>query len=250
MAPQKKDLKEKFSPLLTLPSEKLQYINNLIFKENKIVVALKKLQDDYGLFKDYKASTLRIYLHDYKKNWQEAWHQFNLEGSVHISETVPEKLKDKLPKDVGDVIALQEWIPYSKVKVLLKEAVIKYDAMQELERVALMQYDRVIKGLEYESTLPLSMVDNQGTLIRLSGRDRTLRVEIESLSSMLKDIVLLQMDLGIRHKVEAAQNHLHVNLDPHQQKLMQDFSKMKKISDITTEALELITQGTKVPVSK
>ena len=247
MASPKKDLKDKFAPLLTLPPEKLQYINNLVFKENKIVAAIKKLQDDYGLFKELKASTLRVYLHDYKKNLQESWYQFNLEGSVHISEDVPEKLKANIPKDVGDTVKLQEWIPYSKVKVLLTEAVTKFDAMQELERVAMMQYDRVIKGLEYEASLPTSETNAKGKVTRLSGRDKNLRVEIESLSTMLKNVIVLQMDLGIRHKVEVAQNHLHVNLDPHQQKLMQDFNKMKVISDITTQALELITQGEPKP---
>ena|ERR1035437_3860885 len=252
MAPPKKNLTDKFAPLLTLPPEKLQFINNLIFKENKITPVIKKLQDDYGLFKDYKASTLRIYLHDYKKNWQEAWYNFNLEGSVHISENIPEKLKGKLPKDVGDVAALQEWVPYSQVRVLLKEAVAKFDAMQELERIAIMQYDRVIKALDYESKLPRytkkkdakgGFTDEDDLSKPLSGLDKTIRYELESLHNMLKNIIVLQMDLGIRHKVEAPQNHLHVNLDAHQQKLMTDFNKMKQISDITTQALELITQG-------
>jgi hypothetical protein len=259
MAPPKKDLKDKFSPLLTLPPEKLQYINNLIFKENKITPVIKILQNDYGLFHEYKVSTLRIYLHDYKKNWQDAWYQFNLEASVHTSQEIPEELKKELPKDVGDVVKLQEWIPYSKVKVLLQEAVVKFDSMQELERVAIMQYDRVIKALDYESKLPRyakkkgsdgNYTDEDDLKKPLSGLDKNIRVEIESLSSMLKNIVVLQMDLGIRHKVEAAQNHLHVNLDPHQQKLMKDFTQMKQISDITTQALELITKGAPISVEK
>ena len=251
MAPPKKDLKEKFAPLLTLPPEKLQKINDLLFKQHKVVPVIKILQDDYGLFKDYKASTLRIYLHDYKKEWQDAWYQFNLEASVHTGEELPPELKEKMPKDVGDTAKLAQFIPYSKVKVLLQEAVTKFDSMQELERLAIMQYDRVIKALDYEARMPRfakkkgadgNETDEDDLSKPLLNLDKTIRYEIESLHTMLKNIVVLQMDLGIRHKVEAAQNHLHVNLDPHQQKLMQDFNKMKTISDITTQALELITQ--------
>ncbi len=242
MAMPKKNIHEKFAPLLTLPPEKLQYINNLIFKDHKINEALKTLKDNYGLFKDYKESTLRIYLHDYKKNWKESWYQFNLEGSVHTGQEVPEELKEDLPASVGEVVKLSQWIPYSKVKVLLQEAVVKFDAMQEMERVATMQYDRVIKALEYESKLPTQTVDSKGKIQHHSGLDKTIRYEIESLHTMLKNIITIQMDLGIRHKVEVAQNHLHVNLDSHQQQLMKDFDKMKVISDITTQALELMTQ--------
>lgn len=251
MAPPKKDLKEKFAPLLTLPSEKLQYINDLLFNKHKVVAVIKILQNDYGLFKDYKASTLRIYLHDYKKEWQESWYQFNLEASVHTGDELPAELKEKLPASVGDTVKLAQWIPYSKVKVLLQEAVTKFDSMQELERVSIMQYERVIKALEYEALLPRFAkkkdasgkdTDEDDFSKPLLNLDKTIRYEIESLHTMLKNIVVLQMDLGIRHKVEAAQNHLHVNLDQHQQKLMRDFDKMKTISDITTQALELITQ--------
>lgn len=242
MAMPKKNIHEKFAPLLTLPPEKLQYINNLIFKEHKISDALKTLKEHYGLFKDYKDSTLRIYLHDYKKNWKESWYQFNLEGSVHTSQEIPEELKEILPTGAGDVAKLSQFIPYSKVKVLLQEAATKFDAMQELERLTTMQYDRVLKALDYESKLPTETLDANGKKRYHSGLDKTIRFEIESLHTMLKNIVVLQMDLGIRHKVEAAQNHLHVNLDPHQQQLMRDFDKMKVISDITTQALELITK--------
>lgn len=241
MAPPKKDLKDKFAPLLTLPSEKLQKINNLIFKDNKIAAVIKILKNDYGLFKDLKESTLRIYLHDYKKNWKESWYQFNLEGSVITGGEIPPELKEKMPKEVGEVAKLSQWIPYSKVKVLMEDAVLKFDAMKELERVATMQYDRVLKALEYEAKLPTKTVDSNGKVTHHSGLDKTIRYEIESLHTMLKNLVNLQMDLGIRHKVEAAQNHLHVNIDSHQQKLLRDFDNMKVISEITTQALELIT---------
>ena len=256
MAPPKKDpkekLKEKFAPLLTLPPEKLKKINDLLFNDHKVTKAIEILHNDYGLFKDYKASTLRIYLHDYKKEWQESWYQFNLESSVHTGQELPPELKAELPTSVGDTAKLSQWMPYSKVKILLQEAVTKFDSMQEIERLAIMQYDRVIKALEYESKMPryaTKKVTENGVETEvedlskpLNPLDKTIRYEIESLHTMLKNIVVLQMDLGIRHKVEAAQNHLHVNLDPHQQKLMQDFNKMKTISDITTQALELITQ--------
>ena len=241
MAAPKKSKEELYAPLLTLPPQKLQHINNMIFAENKIKGVIKILQEDYGIFLDYKPDTLRIYLHNYKKEFRDAWYTFNKDGAIHIEQKIPDDLVEKMPKGVGDP-KLSQWIPYGKVKVLLQEAVTKFDAMNELERLALMQYDRVIKAIEYEEKLPNTYTDKQGKehpALALGGKD--IRLELELLHNMMKNIVVLQMDLGIRHKVEQAQNHLHVNLEPHQKKLMADFNDMQQITEVTTKALELLT---------
>lgn len=240
----KKDPKDKYAPLLTLPPENLQFINNLIFKENKITRAIHILKNDYGIYKNYTEGTLRVYLHHYKVEFKDAWHTFNLDGSVHPSQTIPEELLQHLPAGVGDP-KLTQWVPYSKVKVLLSEAVAKYDSMTELERLAIMQYDRVLKVLEYEKELPNTEVDLKGKVKPRLALSKEGRYEIELMNRMLTNIVNLQMDLGVRHKVEKAENHLHVNLDQHQQKLMKEFIDMQKVTEATTKALELITGNTK-----
>ena len=240
MAAPKKSLEDKFSVLVSIPADKLQVINDLIFKENKITRAVYVLQNDFGLFLNYTPNTLRIYLHKYKKQFKNTWHQFNLDSAVHPSQAIPEELKKNLPAHVGDP-KLAQWVPYGRVKVLLGEAVMKFDAMQELERVAMMQYDRVMKLIHYEEQLPIEEITEKGKKVSLVGLEKGTKMELESLHTMLKNIVTLQMDLGIRHKVEQAQNHLHVNLEPHQQKLMKDFQQMQVITEITTQALEVIT---------
>lgn len=240
MAAPKKHLKDKYAPLLTLPPEKLQYINNLIFKENKIVKVIKILQEDYGIYHNYKPATLRQYLHRYKADLKDTWYKFNLDATVHTSQEIPTELLSEVPTHAGDP-KLASWIPYAKVKVLLQEAVTKFDAMQELERVAMMQYDRVLKVLEYEQNLPTEIEDKDGKMKPNFPLGKGVRYELESLHTMLKNIITLQMDLGIRHKVEQVQNHLHVSLEPHQQKLMKDFNDMQRMTDVTTKALEIIT---------
>jgi len=241
VAKKSKELEDILSPLLKLPEEKLNYLNGLIFKDNKLTYAAKILQEDYGLFSEYKPPALRVYLLRYREKGKDDWFKFNLDKSVHVNEEIPKELKKDVPEYAGDVVKLSQWVPYGKVKILLEEAVVKFDAMQELERVLMIQYERVIKAMEYESKLPSQVKNSKGVTVNTLGLDKNVRPELELLNNMLKNLINLQMDLGIRHKVELAQNHLHVNLDPHQQKLLKDFNNMKVVSDITTKALELIT---------
>ena len=257
----KKDSKDKYMQMLTLPPDKLQYINDLIFHKNKITQAIKILQNDYGLYKDYEASTLRIYLHQYKKEFKEAWYQFNLDGSMHAVQPIPEELKEHIPKEVGDP-KLVEWIPYGKVKVAITEAVTKFDSMQELERLYVLQASRLMKVAEYEAKLPTEVeeikkskriVDVDGKKQVIEGEETIVKPllnlhsaakdEINVAKDILTKIISLQMDLGIRHKVEKPSQHLHIDLQPQQQQLLKDFENMKTITEVTTKALEMIKES-------
>jgi hypothetical protein len=230
---------EKFAPLLTLPTEKLQFINNLLFKEKKVVKVVSILQDDYGLYKDISSSTLRIYLQQYKKEYKDAWNTFHLDGTVHVEDKIPDELKKDIPTYLGDP-KLSKWIPFGRLKVLLSEAVTKFDSMQEMERLATLQYDRVLKAVEYENSLPTETIDAKGKVIRHMGLDKGVRGEMETLHNMLKNIVTIQMDLGIRHRIEQQQK-LSVALDPHHMKLMEEFNVMQQITEATSKALEVVT---------
>jgi hypothetical protein len=244
MAPPVKKLEEKFSPLLTLPDDKREFINNLIFVENKITEAIKVLQQDYGIYQNYKPDTLRIYLHKYKKEAKDHWHKFHLGQTVHHSQELPEELKKDLPAAIGDP-KIMKWVPYAQVKVLLAEALTKFDSMNELERLALIQYDRVSKVLENEKNLPTEYKDKQGVTRYVTGLSKEGRYEIELLNRMFTNIITLQMDLGIRHKVEKPQNHLHIDLNTQHQQLISDFETMRKLTSVTAEALEMMTANTR-----
>lgn len=231
-----KTLDEKLAPLFTLSESRLLFVNNLIFNEGKLKESAVYLQNNYGLYLDIETSTLIGYIKQYRAEYKLKWYGYNLEEPVHIDH-IPESIKKDIPSHVGDVLKLTKWEPYSRVKAVISEAVLKFDAMQELERLATLQYGRVLKGIEFEDKL----IEKEK--LPKSPLDPYLKKEIDSLSGMLKDIVHLQMDLGIRHKVEQAQNHFHMNLDQNQQALLKNFNNMKIVSDITTQALELLNQA-------
>lgn len=231
----KKSLETKLAPIFSLSESKLLGINVLVFKKNKFKDAAILLKDSYGLYQDVEVNTLIGYLRMYKKDYAEKWDTYLSEEQVHISE-IPESIKKDIPSHMGDVLKLSKWEPYGRVRAVVSEAVLKFDAMQELERLATLQYGRVLKGMEFEQRLSESEKSPKSPL------DANLKKEIDSLSGMLKDIVNLQMDLGIRHKVEQAQNHFHMNLDMNRQALIKNFNNMKIVSDITTQALELLNE--------
>lgn len=234
-----KTLEEKLAPLFTLSESRLLFINNLVFNEGKLKESATYLQDNYGLYLDLELTTLVGYLKAYRVEYKLKWYGYNIEDQVHIDH-IPESIKKDIPSHVVDVIKLTKWEPYSRVKAIVSEAVLKFDAMQELERLATLQYGRVLKGMEFEEKLIEKEKQPKSPL------DPYLKKEIDSLSGMLKDIVNLQMDLGIRHKVEQAQNHFHMNIDQNQQALLRNFNNMKIVSDITTQALELLNQASEV----
>jgi hypothetical protein len=233
-------VKSKYKPLLSLPPEKLHDLNKLIFTDSKILLAAKKLKEDYGLYKDTPLETLRLYVQAYKKEFKDTWHQFNLGNTVHVSQPVPPELKTHIPANVGDP-KLMQWIPFGKVKVLLEQAMTKFDSMTELERVTLMQYERVVKVMEYEASLPDEVKGKDGKMVKNLTITDNGGKELANLHNMLKTLVSLQMELGIRHKVETPSQHLHLDLTPQHQKLMTDFETMKKVTDVTAKAMALIT---------
>lgn len=228
-----KSLEAKLAPLFSLSESKLFGVNRLVFKNNKLKDAAILLKDTYGLYQNVEVDTLIGYLRMYRKEYSQKWDMYLSEEQVHISE-IPESIKKDIPAHMGDVLKLSKWEPYSRVKAVVSEAVLKFDAMQELERLATLQYGRVLKGMEFEEKL----IEN--SKLPKSPLDPYLKKEIDSLSHMLKDIVTLQMDLGIRHKVEQVQNHFHMSIDHNQQELLKNFNNMKIVSDITTQALELL----------
>lgn len=234
------NVKPKYKPYLSLPAEKLQELNKLIFEDNKITQVVKILKEDLGLYKTTKPETLRLYLQEYKKDFKEVWVQFHMGKTLHVTQSLPEELKEHVPTSVADV-KLAQWIPYGRVRVLLQEALTKYDAMTELERVTLMQYERVLKVWEYEQKLPSERVDDKGVVTPLLQLCDEGGREIQLLHTMLGKIVTLQMDLGIRHKEEKNTQHLHIEFQKSHQDLMNRFSKSKKFTSLTAEALDIIT---------
>ena len=236
----KKDIKSIFAPLLALPAEKVQYINNMIFNGSKIMHVIHVLQNDYGIMQEYKPATMRIYLHKYKKEFKEAWHNFNKDASVHPKQSIPDELLEHVPVAMGDP-KLSEWIPYGEVTILLDNTVTKFDALQEMERVALMQYERVLKGMKYEEKLPESYTDKDGNEIPLYPLAKGLRFELETVSNMFKNITQLQMELGIKPRIEAVSGAHNLQMQPYQKRLLEEFSATHHLNELTTQALELIT---------
>lgn len=226
-------IEDRLAPLFSLSESKLAGVNSLIFKHSKFKEAAVLLRDSYGLYADLELATIVGYLKKYKSEYKEVWSTYLTEEQVHI-DNLPESIKKDIPASIVDVVKLSKWEPYSRVKAVVSEAVLKFDAMQELERLATLQYGRVLKGMEFEEKL----IEKEK--LPKSPLDPYLKKEIDTLSHMLKDIVTLQMDLGIRHKVEAVQNHFHMSLDQNQQALLKNFNNMKIVSDITTQALEML----------